>query len=52
MLGNECSMQYRNFVTALNKRPKAMAMIKGSEKYPAVKVPAKFFEVPEGVLVE
>ena len=51
MLGNECSMQYRNLVTALNKRPKAMAMIKGSEKYPAVKGTAKFFEVPEGVLV-
>ena len=51
MLGNECSMQYRNLVTALNKRPKAMAMINGNDKYPAVKGNAKFFEVPEGVLV-
>ena len=51
MLGNECSMQFRNLVTALNKRPKAMAMIKGSDKYPAIKGSAKFFEVPEGVLV-
>ena len=51
MLGNECSMQFRNLVTVLNKRPQAMAMIKGSEKYPAIKGSAKFFEVPEGVLV-
>lgn len=51
MLGNECSMQYRSLVTALNKRPKAMAMIKGSAMYPSVNGTAKFFEVSEGVLV-
>ena len=51
MLGNECSMRYRNFVTTLSRRPKAMAMIKGSARFPSVKGTAKFFEVPEGVLV-
>ncbi len=51
MLGNECSKQYRTLVTTLNKRPKAMAVIKGSEKYESVTGSAKFFEVPEGVLV-
>lgn len=51
MLGNECSVQYRNMVMALNRRPKAMAMIKGNEKYSAIKGNAKFFEMKEGVLV-
>ena len=51
MLGNECSMQFRTLVTTLNRRPQAMAMIKGSDKYPSIKGNAKFYEVPEGVLV-
>ncbi len=51
MLGNECTQQFRTLVTTLNRMPKAVAMIKGNEKYSDIIGSAKFYEASMGVMI-